>query len=112
MGQFKFKAIGSVFKLLDVNQDGNIERTELREAFVKYSALASPLVRGRTSSRLTRLEDGSLSPEQLHIIDKVRCEQHVSQHLCDPGAFAWRTYLYSFSSCIKRKNKPTCLAKK
>jgi len=36
---FTFKAIGSIYKLLDVNKDGNIERAELREAFVKYSAL-------------------------------------------------------------------------
>ena len=33
------QAISKIFKLLDVNKDGDIEKKELRDAFVKYSAL-------------------------------------------------------------------------
>jgi len=40
------RAIGNVFRLLDVNQDGEIERTELRAAFVKYSALRQAIGEG------------------------------------------------------------------
>ena len=36
---YSFKAISNIFKLLDVNNDGGIEKAEIREAFVKYSAL-------------------------------------------------------------------------
>ena len=37
--KYTFKAIGNLFTLLDVNKDGEIEKAELRDAFVKYSAL-------------------------------------------------------------------------
>uniref|UniRef100_A0A7S0LRG3 EF-hand domain-containing protein n=1 Tax=Coccolithus braarudii TaxID=221442 RepID=A0A7S0LRG3_9EUKA len=37
--KYSFKAISKLFKLLDVNKDGQIEAQELRDAFVKYSAL-------------------------------------------------------------------------
>jgi len=44
--KYSFKAIGNIFKLLDVNNDGEIEREELRDAFVKYSALRQAIGEG------------------------------------------------------------------
>lgn len=40
------RAMGNIFKLLDVNSDGEIEREELRDAFVKYSALRQAIGEG------------------------------------------------------------------
>ena len=37
--KYSFKAISKIFKMLDVNKDGSIEKEELRNAFVQYSAL-------------------------------------------------------------------------
>ena len=45
---YSFKAISNIFKMLDVNSDGAVERAELREAFVKYSALRCALGEGPT----------------------------------------------------------------
>ena len=42
----RFKAISSIFSLLDVNRDGEIEKAELRAAFVKYSALRQAIGEG------------------------------------------------------------------
>merc|ERR1712151_439871 len=40
------RAIGNLFKMLDANRDGEIERVELRDAFVKYSALRQAIGEG------------------------------------------------------------------
>jgi len=40
------QAISKIFKLLDVNKDGDIEKKELRDAFVKYSALRQAIGEG------------------------------------------------------------------
>jgi Ca2+-binding EF-hand superfamily protein len=39
-------AITKLFAMLDVNSDGDIEREELREAFVRYSALRQAIGSG------------------------------------------------------------------
>ena len=44
--KYSFKAISNIYKLLDVNKDGQIERSELRDAFVKYSALRQAIGEG------------------------------------------------------------------
>ena len=44
--KYSFKAISNIYKLLDVNKDGEIERSELRDAFVKYSALRQAIGEG------------------------------------------------------------------
>ena len=45
---YSFKAISNLFSLLDVNNDGGVEREELRTAFIKYSALRQALGEGPT----------------------------------------------------------------
>jgi len=44
--EYSPRAIGNIFKMLDINQDGEIERDELRDAFVKYSALRQAIGEG------------------------------------------------------------------
>ena len=44
--KYSYKAISNIYKLLDVNEDGEIERSELRDAFVKYSALRQAIGEG------------------------------------------------------------------
>ena len=43
---YSFKAISALFKVLDVDKSGGVDKDELRAAFVKYSALRQAIGEG------------------------------------------------------------------
>ena len=43
---YSFKAIGKIFKMLDGDGDNSITQSEMRDAFVKYSALRQAIGEG------------------------------------------------------------------